>query len=123
MLSRVAHVVVALQQIMDAQAQFLDSSTRTSRFVLDPGYGFLYLLERSESATDLPFALTCLQKRVKNGNRHVLTYFRSIRQTLTSEDRSDRLSSVDSTISEVHKEFGSPPPSERLCPSRCTDRR
>jgi hypothetical protein len=62
MLSRIAHAVVALQQIMDAQAQFLDSSARTSRFVLDPGYGFLYLLERSELATDLRFALTCLQK-------------------------------------------------------------
>jgi hypothetical protein len=110
MLSRVAHAVVALQQIMDAQAQFLDSSTRTSWFVLDPGYGFLYLLERSESATDLRFALTCLQRRVENGNRHVLTYFRSIRQTLTSEDGSDQLSSADSTISEVRKEFGSQHP-------------
>jgi hypothetical protein len=110
MLSRIAHAVVALQQIMDAQAQFLDSSTRNSRFVLDPGYGFLYLLERSESATDLHFAFTCLQKRVENGNRHVLTYFRSIRQILTNEDGSDRLSSADSTISEVRKEFGSQHP-------------
>ncbi|KAJ7712003.1 hypothetical protein B0H14DRAFT_3524222 [Mycena olivaceomarginata] len=110
MLSRIAHAVVALQQIMDAQAQFLDSSTRNSQFVLDPGYGFLYLLERSESATDLHFAFTCLQKRVENGNRHILTYFCSIRQTLTSEDGSDRLSSADSTISEVRKEFGSQHP-------------
>jgi hypothetical protein len=114
MLSRVAHAVVALQQIMDAQPQFLDSSARSSRFVLDPDYGFLYLLERSESTTDLRFAFTCLQRRVENGNQHLLTYFRSFRQTLTSEDGSDRLSSADSTISEVLKEFGSQHPLKEI---------
>jgi hypothetical protein len=49
MISRIANAVVALQQIMDAQAQFLDSNARSSRFVLDPDYGF---------PTDLRFALT-----------------------------------------------------------------
>jgi hypothetical protein len=55
MLSRIGHAVVALPQIMDAQAQFLDSNARRSRFVLR-------------------FALTCLQRQVENGNRHVLPY-------------------------------------------------
>jgi hypothetical protein len=52
-LSRIGHAVVALLQIMEGQAQFLDSNARSSRFMLDPEYEF---------PTDLCFALTCLQR-------------------------------------------------------------
>ncbi|KAF7334343.1 hypothetical protein MSAN_02379200 [Mycena sanguinolenta] len=112
-LNRVAHAVVALQQILESLTAFLGKNPTTS-FRLDPKFAFLYMLEDSAEEMELRFALTTLQLRMQGANRHVLQYLRGIRDTLTGENSDDRLSSADSTISEVRREFGTQAPGREL---------
>ncbi|KAJ7301877.1 hypothetical protein DFH08DRAFT_978395 [Mycena albidolilacea] len=71
-LSRVVHAVVAVHQILEALTIFLGKDPKTS-FTLDPDYGLLGLLECSEYEVKLRFTLSCLQRRLANGNKHILT--------------------------------------------------
>ncbi|KAJ7843046.1 hypothetical protein B0H13DRAFT_2364945 [Mycena leptocephala] len=112
-LSLVGHTVVAMQQILQALTIFLRRDPATS-FYLDPGYGFLYMLEICSSQKELRFALTTLQMCLARANVHVRSYFRGIRETLTNEQFSEQISSVDSTISEVRRDFGGQHPRKEL---------
>ncbi|KAJ7239991.1 hypothetical protein B0H12DRAFT_1024988, partial [Mycena haematopus] len=112
-MARVAHAVVAVQQILGALTVFLNKDPATS-FVLDPGYGFLLMLERCPSAIDIRFALGFLQMRLQRADKHIALYLRSIKETLTNEEFSETCSSVDSTISEVRREFGTQAPGKEL---------
>jgi hypothetical protein len=99
-LSCVAHAVVAVHQILEALTIFLGKDLKTS-FTLDPDYGLLGSLERSEYEVELRFTLSCLQRHLANGNKHILTYLQSIRRTLIEEDWSEVVSSADSTLPEI----------------------
>ncbi|KAK7043389.1 hypothetical protein R3P38DRAFT_2510740, partial [Favolaschia claudopus] len=112
-LTHLAHAVVAVQQILEALTLFLDRDPNTS-FVLDPGYSFLYMTEHCEVQVELRYAVSVLQMRLDRANHHILLYFQSIRETLVDESLDERISSVDSTISEVRKEFGSQHPTKEL---------
>ncbi|KAJ7232761.1 hypothetical protein B0H12DRAFT_1239517 [Mycena haematopus] len=112
-LASVAHAVVGIQQILDALTIFLHKDPITS-FSLDPGFGFLSLLESGEEILDLRFALECLQLRLVRADKHIALYLQRIKATLTSTDLSDQVSSVNSTISEVRREFGTEPPIKEL---------
>ncbi|KAJ7878922.1 hypothetical protein B0H13DRAFT_2346314 [Mycena leptocephala] len=112
-LSLVGHAVVAMQQILQALTIFLRRDPATS-FYLDPGYGFLYMLEICSSQKELRFALTTLQMCLARADVHVRSYFRGIRETLTNEQFSEQISSVDSTISEVRRDFGGQHPRKEL---------
>jgi hypothetical protein len=112
-LSRIAHAVVAVQQILQALTIFLGKDPKTS-FMLDPDYGLLGLLERSAYEVEMRFMLSCLQRRLGNGNKHILTYFQSIRRTLVNEDWSDIVSSADSMLPEIHREFGTMHPTQEM---------
>jgi hypothetical protein len=112
-LSRIAYAVVAVQQILEALTIFLGKDPRTS-FTLDPDYGLLGLLERSAHEAELRFTVTSLQRRLSNGNKHILSYFHSIRRALVDEDWSDIVSSADSTLPEIRREFGTLNPTQEM---------
>jgi hypothetical protein len=100
-LAAVGHAVVAVQQILEALTVFLRRDQSTS-FSLDPGFGFTYMLELCPSQKELRFALSTLQLRLYRADVHIRSYLLSIRETLTNEQYSERVSSVNSTV------FGSP---------------
>ncbi|KAJ7233608.1 hypothetical protein B0H12DRAFT_1239294 [Mycena haematopus] len=112
-LSSVAHAVVGIQQILDALTIFLRKDPTIS-FSLDPGFGFLSMLELSDEILDLRFVLECLQLRLVRADKHIALYLQRIKSTLTSTDLSDQVSSVNSTISEVRREFGTQHPIKEL---------
>ncbi|KAJ7834942.1 hypothetical protein B0H13DRAFT_2369543 [Mycena leptocephala] len=112
-LSMVGHAVVGIQQILQALTIFLCRDPATS-FYLDPSYGFLHMLESCSSQKELRFALSTLQLRLQRADIHVRSYLLSIRETLTNEQFSEQVSSVDSTISEVRREFGGQHPRKEL---------
>jgi hypothetical protein len=102
-----------VHQILEALTIFLGKDPKTS-FTLDPDYGLLGLLERSEYEVELRFTLSCLQRRLANGNKHILTYLQSIRRTLVEEDWSEVVSSADSTLPEIRREFGTVHPTQEM---------
>ncbi|KAJ7758473.1 hypothetical protein DFH07DRAFT_958329 [Mycena maculata] len=112
-LSKVAHAVVAAQQVLGALHSFLGRQRRTS-FDIDPGFIFTYMLERCTSRTELLFALTSLQLRLVCADGHIRLRLCEIRQALTNEQFSDRLSSINSTISDVRAEFSMGHPQKEL---------
>jgi hypothetical protein len=112
-LSRVAHTVVAVHQILEALTIFLGKDPKTS-FMLDLDYGLLGLLERSEYEVELQFTLSCLQRRLANGNKHILTYLQSIHRTPVEEDWSEVVSSADLTLPEIRREFGTVHPTQEM---------
>ncbi|KAJ7084772.1 hypothetical protein B0H15DRAFT_741945, partial [Mycena belliarum] len=112
-LAEVAHAVVAVQQILDALHSFLRRKT-SSAFVLDPHYGFLYMLEKCADEFELRFAFSSLQLRLKRADNHVRSYLGSIRFHYTGVEPSEAVSSMDSTISEVREVFGTEPPTKEL---------
>jgi hypothetical protein len=112
-LSRVVHAVVAVHQILEALTIFLGKDLKTS-FMLDPDDRLLGLLERSEYEVELRFTLSCLQWRLANGNKHIFTYLQSIRCTLVEEDWSEVVSSADSTLPEIRREFGTVHPTQEM---------
>ncbi|KAK6988977.1 hypothetical protein R3P38DRAFT_3227900 [Favolaschia claudopus] len=111
-LGQTAHAALAVQQILGALTVFLDKDPQKS-FLLDPGFGFLKLAERSEQAAEVRFALSTLQRRLFGANTHIMQYFRSIQETITGDASSERFS-IDSTITEVRQEFGTQHPSKEL---------
>ncbi|KAK7016655.1 hypothetical protein R3P38DRAFT_2541833 [Favolaschia claudopus] len=112
-LAKAAHAVLAVQQILEALTVFLQKDPKRS-FTLDLGFGFLRLMERSEQAAEVRFALSTIQRRLHGANTHIMKYFYGIRETLTGDAPSEQLSSVDSTITEVREEFGTQHPSKEL---------
>ncbi|KAJ7464559.1 hypothetical protein FB451DRAFT_1042144, partial [Mycena latifolia] len=112
-LSKMAHAVVAVDQILDALGAFLGRKPST-RFVMDPGFKFTYMLERCISKAEIRFAFTTLQLRLERADVHIRSQLKSIRKTLTGELSSDHVSSIDSTISEVRELFGRDSPSKEL---------
>ncbi|KAK6988366.1 hypothetical protein R3P38DRAFT_2573404, partial [Favolaschia claudopus] len=111
-LGQTAHAALAVQQILEALTVFLDKDPQKS-FLLDPGFGFLKLAERSEQAAEVRFALSTLQRRLFGANTLIMQYFRSIQETITGDASSERFS-IDSTITEVRQEFGTQHPSKEL---------
>ncbi|KAJ7160891.1 hypothetical protein C8R46DRAFT_1038102 [Mycena filopes] len=99
-LSQVAQAVVGVQQTLSALNAFLLKNPNRS-FDVDPGYGFLYLLEFSENPSELRFAYTSLQLRLQRADVHIRSYLSSIRRTTLGDDFSSRVSSTESTLSEV----------------------
>jgi hypothetical protein len=63
---------------------------------------------------ELQFMLSCLQRRLANGNKHILTYFQHICHTLINKDWSDIVSSMDSTLPKIHREFGTVHPTQEM---------
>jgi hypothetical protein len=112
-LSRIAYAVIVVQQILEALTISLGKDPRTS-FTLDPDYRLLGLLERSAHEAELRFTVTSLQRRLSNGNKHILSYFHSIRRTLVDEDWSEISSSADSTLPEIRCEFGTLNPIQEM---------
>ncbi|KAJ6557585.1 hypothetical protein B0H19DRAFT_946191, partial [Mycena capillaripes] len=104
-LSDVAHTVVGSTQILEALNTFLGHDPR-SKFTVDPHYAFTYMLERSHSQSDVRFVFSALQLRLTRAGRHIESTFRHIRTTLMGFEFEDRLSSIDSTITEVRATFG-----------------
>jgi hypothetical protein len=102
-----------VHQILEALMIFLGKDPKTS-FMLYPDYGLLRLLERSMYEVELQFTLSCLQRHLANGNKHILTCFQSIRCTLIEEDWSEVVSSADSTLPEIHREFGTVHPTQGM---------
>ncbi|KAK7059540.1 hypothetical protein R3P38DRAFT_2758961 [Favolaschia claudopus] len=111
-LGQTAHAALAVQQILEALTIFLDKDPKSS-FLLDPGFGFLKLAERSEQAAEVRFALSTLQRRLFGANTHIMQYFNGIRETITGDASSEKFS-IDSTITEVRQEFGTQHPSKEL---------
>jgi hypothetical protein len=112
-LSCIAYAVVAVQQILEALMIFLGKDPRTS-FTLDPNYGLLGLLECSAHEAELRFTVTSLQRWLSNGNKHILSYFHSIRHTLVDEEWNNIGSSANSTLPEIRREFGTLNPTQEM---------
>ncbi|KAJ7175529.1 hypothetical protein C8R46DRAFT_1030575 [Mycena filopes] len=112
-LSHVAQAVVGVQQILSALNAFLSKNPARS-FDVDPGFALLYLLEFSDTPADLRLALTCLQLRLQRADVHIRSYLSSIRLTTTGDGFSSRVSSTDSTLSEVREEYGGSHPRKEL---------
>ena len=104
-LALVAHTVFAAQQILEAVTAFLGQRPQTS-FVVDPNFGFLYMLEKCKSRTDLRFALSTLQLRLARADHHIRSYLRRAREILTDQVPEDSISTVDSTISDIRSAYG-----------------
>ncbi|KAK7015960.1 hypothetical protein R3P38DRAFT_2786361 [Favolaschia claudopus] len=111
-LGQMAHAALAVQQILEALTIFLDKDPQSS-FLLDPGFGFLKLAERSEQAAEVRLALSTLQRRLFGANTHIMQYFNGIRETITGDASSEKFS-IDSTVTEVRQEFGTQHPSKEL---------
>ncbi|KAJ7190621.1 hypothetical protein GGX14DRAFT_579700 [Mycena pura] len=112
-LALVTHTVVAVQQILEAVTAFLGQRPRTS-FVVDPNYGFLYMLEKCKSRTDLRFALSMLQLRLARADHHICSYLRCAREILTDQVPEDSISTVDSTIFEIRSAYRTVSPIREL---------
>ncbi|KAJ7153267.1 hypothetical protein C8R46DRAFT_1042274 [Mycena filopes] len=112
-LSHVAQAVVGVQQILSALNAFLLKNPARS-FDVDPGFALVYLLEFSDTTADLRFALTSLQLRLQRADVHIRSYLSSIRLTITGDGFSSRVSSTDSTLSEVRDEYGGSHPRKEL---------
>ncbi|KAJ7190838.1 hypothetical protein GGX14DRAFT_579529 [Mycena pura] len=112
-LALVAHVVVAVQQILEALTIFLGRRPSTS-FIVDPKFGFLYMLEKCKSRTDLRFTLSTLQLRITRADHHIRSYLRRTREILTGQLPDDSISTVDSTISEIRAAYGMVSPTHEL---------
>ncbi|KAJ7446731.1 hypothetical protein FB451DRAFT_1054836, partial [Mycena latifolia] len=98
------HVCLAVQQVLDGLAQFLNKSDR-QRFMLDSRHRFLRLMEGHDSRSEIAFAFLTLQTRLRNADVHIKNYLNSIQQMFTNTISDERISSVDSTVSEVRSEF------------------
>ncbi|KAJ7430924.1 hypothetical protein FB451DRAFT_1198540 [Mycena latifolia] len=98
------HICLAVQQVLDGLAQFLNKSDR-QRFVLDPRHRFLLLMEGHDSRSEIAFAFLTLQTRLRNADIHIKNYLNSIQQIFTNTISDERISSVDSTVSDVRSEF------------------
>ncbi|KAJ6611809.1 hypothetical protein B0H10DRAFT_2223726 [Mycena sp. CBHHK59/15] len=72
------------------------------------------MLEKWPSRTEIRFALSSLQRRLTQADKHICSYLSSIRETLTGQAFSDRVESVDSTISEVRELYGTGTPTQEL---------
>ncbi|KAJ6483743.1 hypothetical protein C8R47DRAFT_1131852 [Mycena vitilis] len=112
-LETIAHATVAVQQILDALSDFLERPKR-SRFHIDTDFTLLRMLERCSDKMELTFAFSSLQLRLKRANDHIRSCLSSIRENLTGNPFSDRVSSVDSTISEVREAYGTGTPAQQL---------
>ncbi|KAJ7236764.1 hypothetical protein C8J57DRAFT_961182, partial [Mycena rebaudengoi] len=104
-LSAMAHTVLAVQQILDVLNEFL-SRKPSARFILDPDFQFLYLMERCKSRWEIQFAFSAMQLRLSRADTHIRSYLASVRETLMGRSVDERISSVNSTLSEVRAEFG-----------------
>ncbi|KAJ7081400.1 hypothetical protein B0H15DRAFT_803711 [Mycena belliarum] len=108
-LSRTAHAVFAVQQILDALHQFLGHSLTSARFIVDPRFALVYTLEAGPNQWEVRFALSSLQLRLVRADSHIAQQLRGIRQTLTGhlpDDDDEPVSSVDSSITAVREEYG-----------------
>ncbi|KAJ7253204.1 hypothetical protein C8J57DRAFT_1077057, partial [Mycena rebaudengoi] len=112
-LSAMAHTVLAVQQILDALNEFLDRKP-SARFVLDPDFRFLYLMEKCTSRREIQFAFSAMQLRLSRADTHIRSYLASVRETLTGQSVDERISSVNSTLSEVQAGFGTESASREL---------
>ncbi|KAJ7707984.1 hypothetical protein B0H16DRAFT_1261045, partial [Mycena metata] len=100
----IGHVCLALQQVLDSLALFLNKSDR-QRFTLDVNYRFLRMLESHDSRTEVMFAFSTLQSRVQRADVHIKQYLNSIQKIFTGTISSERVPSVNSTLSSVRSDF------------------
>ncbi|KAJ7458100.1 hypothetical protein FB451DRAFT_1046838, partial [Mycena latifolia] len=98
------HICLAVQQVLNGLAQFLNKSD-CQRFVLDPRHRFLLLMEGHDSRSEIAFAFLTLQTRLHNADIHIKNYLNSIQQIFTNTISDEQISSVDSTVSDVRSEF------------------
>ncbi|KAJ7256981.1 hypothetical protein C8J57DRAFT_961908, partial [Mycena rebaudengoi] len=99
-----AHICLAVQQIMDGVSDFLNKAQH-HRFVLDPQFRFLRMLERHHSRTEVCHAFVALQTRVYHAGAHIRKHLNEIQQALVGTEDDERYSSIDSTITEVRSDF------------------
>ncbi|KAJ7647221.1 hypothetical protein FB45DRAFT_720848, partial [Roridomyces roridus] len=98
-LESIAHITVAVQQILDALSAFSSTQPRT-RFIVDPNFGYLRLLEENEQPATIRILFSSLQLRLKRADAHIRKQLTSLRRIWTNNDE-DTISSVNSTVTDV----------------------
>ncbi|KAJ7684642.1 hypothetical protein DFH06DRAFT_970946, partial [Mycena polygramma] len=98
------HVSLATQQVLDGLCSFLNKADH-HRFTLDPEFRWLRMLERHSSRSEICFAYSALQQRLRNAKSHIKNYLNSIQEVFTNTMSDERISSVNSTVTSVRSEF------------------
>ncbi|KAF8135889.1 hypothetical protein K438DRAFT_1514017, partial [Mycena galopus ATCC 62051] len=101
-LDRFAHLVLAATQILDGLNDFLGNPPQ-KRFLLDPGWKFMRIMELDGSRTIILMTFATLQLRLVNAGLHIRKFLQTV-QRMYGHPVLD-LISVPSTRSSVRSEF------------------
>lgn len=108
-LTRFGHLVLAVQQVLDALWTFLGRQRRDS-FILDPGFMFLRILERYSSRTRILMDFGILQHRIQVASVHIRRTFNWIKLAyVAGYEGADMESTADSTLESIRSDFGRTP--------------
>ncbi|KAJ7667257.1 hypothetical protein B0H17DRAFT_1336134 [Mycena rosella] len=110
-LERLAQLTLAIHQVLTGLYEFLDTP-HSRRFVIDPGWQFLRLMEENLSRSAILMAFSSLQFRLTQAGKHIKRNFNAIKRVCNQE--LNVLSSVDSTRSSVRSLFGRDEPEVEL---------
>lgn len=108
-LYKIASVVLAIQQILSAFADFLNQNTR-AHFRLDPGFKFLRSIAWNPLRTDILLTVAVIQRRIKVASVHVQNYFASFNRIFNHPDELNSVISHDSTRSSIWSAFATSSP-------------
>ncbi|KAJ7619331.1 hypothetical protein FB45DRAFT_713610, partial [Roridomyces roridus] len=111
-LESIAHITVAVQQILDALSAF-SSKQPKARFTVDPNYGYLCLLEENEHSATIRILFSSLQLRLKRADTHIRKQLANLRRIWTNDDEGT-LGSVNSTVTDVRQYYGMVSPRTEL---------
>ncbi|KAG6904867.1 hypothetical protein DXG01_006629, partial [Tephrocybe rancida] len=99
-LDEAAHIVLAIEQIFSALAQFVQDN-RKAAFRLDPNFHFIQLLAWHHSAEETRVTHAVLRKRTNIAVKHIWKYLNSIRALFTDSLEVDSVSSYDSSLPQI----------------------
>ncbi|KAG6905492.1 hypothetical protein DXG01_002407, partial [Tephrocybe rancida] len=108
-LDKAAHIVLAIEQIFVALAQFAQDD-RKAVFRLDPKFGFIRLLAWHHSAEEIRVTHAVLRKRTSVAVKHIQRLLNSIQTLFTDSLEVDSVSSYDSSLPHIRNTFGNDSP-------------
>ncbi|KAG6914376.1 hypothetical protein DXG01_000712 [Tephrocybe rancida] len=108
-LDEATHIVLAIEQIFAALAQFAQDN-RKAAFRLDPKFGFIRLLAWHHSAEEIRVTHAVVRKRTSVAVKHIQRLLNSIRTLFMDSLEVDSVSSYDSSLPHIQNTFGNDSP-------------
>ncbi|KAJ7269462.1 hypothetical protein C8J57DRAFT_1007458, partial [Mycena rebaudengoi] len=111
-LEHLGHLTLAVTQILEGIYEFQNKPFRQCFFV-DLNWQLLRLMEENLSRSEILVSFASLQHRLRQAVKHIDRQLNAIKRVYGREGL-DIMSSVDSTLSSVHSDFGREEPQVEL---------